>query len=65
MWLSALTQGLRADLRLGGAAAQLAAERIVRIGALHSDLARNLQPRLVLESIGLGETERLLRRSGL
>ena len=69
MWLSALTQALRADLRTdvhnSGTASQQAAERIIRIGALQGDLARNLQPRLVLESIGLGETERLLRRSGL
>jgi hypothetical protein len=65
IWLAALTQALRADLRLDAASAQQAAERIVRIGALAGDLARNLQPRLVLESIGLGETERRLRRSGL
>lgn len=65
LWLTALTQELRADLRLGGIAAQQAADRITRIGALHGDLARNLQPRLVLEAIGLGETERLLRRAGL
>lgn len=64
-WLAALTQALRADLRLDAATAQQAAERIVRIGALAGDLARNLQPRLVIESIGLGETERRLRRSGL
>lgn len=64
-WLAALTQGLRADLRLDAATAQQAAERIMRIGALAGDLARNLQPRLVVESIGLGETERRLRRSGL
>ena len=73
VWLSALTQALRGDLRgdlradvhTSSTASQQAAERIIRIGALQGDLARNLQPRLVLESIGLGETERLLRRSGL
>ncbi len=64
-WLSALTHELRNDLRLGDLRAQQAADRIVRIGALHGDLARNLNPRLVIEAIGLGETERLLRSSGL
>lgn len=62
VWLAALTQALRADLRLDGPAAVQAAERIQRISALHQDLARNIQPRLVLEAIGLGELELALRR---
>ena len=64
IWLGALTQALRSDLRAGGHLAMRAAERIPRIAALQHDLARNIQPRLVVEAIGLGETERLLRRTG-
>ena len=64
VWLAAVIHALRADLHLGGAEAQQAAERIQRIALLQQDLARNLQPRLVIEALGLGETERLLRRTG-
>ena len=63
VWLGALAQALRPDLRLEGALGVQAAERIQRINALHQDLLRNIQPRLVIESIGLGELERALRRS--
>lgn len=64
IWLGALTQALRSDLRAGEQVAVRATERIPRIVALQHDLARNIQPRLVVEAIGLGETERLLRRTG-
>lgn len=64
VWLAALAQALRADLRLGGDEALRTVERIQRLSGLNHDLARNLQPRLILEAIGLGETERLLRRTG-
>lgn len=63
VWLAALAQALRSDLRLPGPQALQAAERLQRITALHHDLGRNIQPRLVIESIGLGELERALRRS--
>jgi DNA polymerase-3 subunit delta' len=64
VWLAALAQALRADLRQGGDEALRTVERIQRLSGLTQDLARNLQPRLILEAIGLGETERLLRRTG-
>ena len=64
IWLGALTQALRGDLRAGGQVAARASERIPRIIGLQHDLARNIQPRLVVEAIGLVETERLLRRTG-
>lgn len=63
VWLGALAQALRPDLRQEGALGVQAAERIQRINALHQDLGVNIQPRLVIESIGLGELERALRRS--
>lgn len=62
LWLAAVTQALRLDLR--GPDSQRAVERIQRVAALGHDLARNIQPRLVIEGLGLGETERLLRRTG-
>ncbi len=63
IWLAALAQALRVDLRLVGPQAVQAAERLQRITALHHDLARNIQPRLVIEAIGLGELERAVRRT--
>lgn len=50
-WLEQLLQSLRADLR--GAEAPRAADRIDRVLAAIRDLQRNLQPRLVIESLAL------------
>ncbi|MBA3845990.1 MAG: hypothetical protein H0X45_05035 [Planctomycetes bacterium] len=50
-WLEQVLQSLRADLR--GADAVRAADRIERVLAAIRDLQRNLQPRLVIESLGL------------
>jgi DNA polymerase III delta' subunit len=62
-WLLALAQRLRQDLRAEDATvARMAAQRLERLATLHRDLALNLSPRLVLEALGLMETERLLNR---
>jgi hypothetical protein len=50
-WLEQLVQSLRADLR--GPDAPRAADRIDRVLAAQRDLARNFQPRLVIESLAL------------
>jgi DNA polymerase-3 subunit delta' len=63
VWLAALAQALRPDLLAGGDLAERTAERIQRLALLQQDIARNLQARLVIEAIGLAETERLLRRT--
>ena len=63
IWLAALAQALRCDLLAPGPLALQTAERLQRITALHHDLARNIQPRLIIEAIGLGELERAVRRS--
>jgi DNA polymerase III delta' subunit len=65
-WLSLLAQELRGDMR-ANADAPLAvqiAERMQRLDRLRGDLARNFQPRLVIEALGLAESDVRLRRSG-
>ena len=51
-WLEALLQDLRRDLR--GPRAALTADRIDRVLRLRGDLGRYIQPRLIVEGLGLG-----------
>ncbi len=60
-WLQVLSQTLRQDLRDPVQAAQTV-ERLVRLQRLLHDVAVNIQPRLVIEALGLGESERYLQR---
>ena len=61
-WLAALAQELRRDLRHSDPAkAEAASEQLGRLQALQHDVAVNIQPRLVIEALGLGGSERQLR----
>ena len=58
-WLRALMRELRQDLLAGDPATP---ERILRCQALERDLTLNIQPRLVLEALGIAALEVQLRR---